>query len=495
MDEHPEQAIRQARAIQVDDELGLLLTSAVQAEVLVDAGRLAHDVCAIEEGVRTLQRLLATGNPRPDFSYCLARGLEAMAEIHEWTGPEWYLETMRLRGEARQRCRDAGASVEYPDLAAQAFTNLGVLLWGAHRWVEAYDAYQQALSRDPTNAVAALNSAKALLHSVERGIGDRSVLLAVARGHLGRAQELKSRLQQLAGVRAVTDLEDTLAKLPAAGQESPPPCLSELQGYERFVAENRLALSPTVEGLDTTLTRWDSLKIRSVTEPIGTDDRIPAIFAMFNVLKSDFLVSRFLSYWPTAEAIPDTAVYHDTLDYALYGTKTAALVAAQRTCIDMLDKLAVAASDYLGIPGAPHQIYFKSRWFGKTVRDSVPQWEPTVAAAIREGNHALVALSEISWDIVSGFLKIKQSWRNACTHRFMVLHDIAMGDSRKSEYVDHWPLDEFRAGLIESLQLARSALLYLVEMVAIEEAKRAARWRTGRLHVPDHHRIREEEGT
>lgn len=494
MDEDPEEAIRRARLIQVDDELGPLLTSIVQAGVLVEAGHLARNSPAIEEGVSTLRQLISTGSSRPDISYPLARGLGALAECCERTGSQWHLVTMRLRGEARQKYREAASFDQHPDFAARAFTNLGAQLWCAHRWVEAYDAYQQALSLDPDNAVAALNSGKALMHSVKRGIGDRSVLLAVARGHLERAQRLKDRLRELAGPRAVKDLEDTLAEIPPVRRQASPVCPSELQGYESFVARNRLALSPTVEGLDIKLPRWDSLKIPSVTEPIGTDDRMPALFAMFNVLKADFLVSRFLSYWPTAEAIPDTAVYHDTLDYALYGAKTAALGTAQRTCIDMLDKLAVAASDYFGIPGAPHQIYFKSRWFGQTVRDSLPQWEPTVASAIQGGNHALVALSEVSWDIVNGFLKVKQSWRNACTHRFAVLHDVAMGDSRQSKYIDHCALGEFEAGLVESLQLARSALLYFVEAVTIEEAKRTARWRTGRLHVPDHHRIRGEDG-
>ena len=65
-----------------------------------------------------------------------------------------------------------------------------------------------------------------------------------------------------------------------------------LKAYQRFVAKHRLALAPTIEGLDLAMSRWDSLRIESITEPINTEHGVPPLFAMFNVLKSDYLAAR-----------------------------------------------------------------------------------------------------------------------------------------------------------------------------------------------------------
>jgi hypothetical protein len=108
-------------------------------------------------------------------------------------------------------------------------------------------------------------------------------------------------------------------------------------------------LSPTIEGLNPSLKRWDSLVIQSFTEPVGEDCGIPPLFAMFNALKSDFLLARFLAYQSLSDEIPDSGFYSDTLDYAVYGVQSAMLTLAQRACMDILDKIATATNEYFFI--------------------------------------------------------------------------------------------------------------------------------------------------
>ena len=70
-----------------------------------------------------------------------------------------------------------------------------------------------------------------------------------------------------------------------------------------------------------------------------------------------------------------------------------------------------------------------------------------------------------------GALHQKKAFRHSSTHRFTVLHDIGCTPSRNSIHVEHSGVEEFKSLLIESLQLARAAILYFVEMIAINEVK------------------------
>ena len=63
--------------------------------------------------------------------------------------------------------------------------------------------------------------------------------------------------------------------------------------------------------------------------------------------------------------------------------------------------------------------------------------------------------------------------------------------SRESAQIEHCEIEEFKDQLIESLQLARAAVLYFVEMVSIAEKTHAAReGKTMPINVPSHHYIR-----
>jgi hypothetical protein len=70
-----------------------------------------------------------------------------------------------------------------------------------------------------------------------------------------------------------------------------------------------------------------------------------------------------------------------------------------------------------------------------------------------------------------GALHREKATRHSSTHRFTVLHDIDCKPSRNSIYVEHSDVEEFVSLLIRSLQLARAAILYFVDMIAINEAK------------------------
>jgi len=212
---------------------------------------------------------------------------------------------------------------------------------------------------------------------------------------------------------------------------------------------------------------------------------------MFNVLKSDFLAARYLAFKALSEKLSDSGFYSDTLDYAIYGVAPSMLSLAQRACIDVLDKIAVATTELLVIPGPQENVYFSNRWL--VAKKGQPlAWDTAIRSQIETGNTAVLALAELSLDIrEDGALHQKKAYRHASTHRFTVLHDIGCKPSRPSDCVEHCNLSDFKSHLIESLQLARAAIIYFVEMISIREAAhKRGKELVGVMNVPSHHWIR-----
>lgn len=489
VDSDPEHAIIEARALGPDRILDIRNTEAIKAGILIDAGNVVKNVEVVREGVEILQGLRDVYGTTADIRYCLGNGLNSLARLHTYTTPQWYLETAKPRHEAR--CLYS-SEVRSRAVSTQALTELASSLLMGWRFFEAYDCYLRALDLDPHNGVALTGAAKVLLYLVNDGIGNRDILLGVAAKHLKIAKENPDRIRKLAGVRAYQELLPLLETKITGGVL---PDLSSASDYQRFIAKHRLALTPTIEGLDLTITRWDSLRIESIIESIDTEHGVPPLFSMFNVLKSDYLAARFLAYSALNNELPESGKYSDTLDYAIYGIRPSMLTLAQRACMDILDKTAVATSEYLNLPGSSDSIYFKTRWFKKR-KDGEPWlWQQEIQQEIESGNTGLIALCEVAMDVAKdGFLNDKSKRRHASTHRFAVLHDFGEPRYRECKYITHYEEGDFTNQLIETLQLTRAVLFYFVETVRQREKRIAVDdSKCVRLTVPDHDWIRGEE--
>jgi len=491
IDQDPQSAIEGARALTFDEGPEGLKINALRAGILIDAGVVGNDVRAVDDGVAMVEHLLDCEPDRGDLKYYLANGLIAQADLVGHSGPEWYCETADLRREARRLFRVAEEGEAGSLVASQSLTNLGNALRRAYRFVEAYDCYLRALQSDPSNGVALTGAARILLWLANEGTGDRNVLLEVAARHLRTAREKPERISELAGEGAYKKLRELIETEIGGGE---PPDLSSANDYQRFVAKHRLALAPTIEGLDLSMARWDSLRIESITEPIDTGHGVPPVFAMFNVLKSDYLTARLLAHLALKGELIESGKYSDTLDYANYGIRCSLLTLAQRSCMDLLDKTAVAASEYLGLSGGKQTTFLK-RWLLKQKGGGALAWQSEVRDEIVLGNTALIALAEVSCDIATGgFLQAKRLMRHTSTHRFTVLHDFETSPSRECRLIDHYVVGDFEDQLVETLQLARAVLFYFVEMIKLREKRLSSDSPLkGSLVVPDHDWVRGEE--
>jgi tetratricopeptide (TPR) repeat protein len=490
VDADPVKAIAAVRTSTTFARLSKTNAQIIKSAIFIDAGSRIRSENAISEGCDILRKLAINAPKDHNLSYNLANGLIAKADVLPVKRPDWYLSTADLRREARRLFQKVADSNSSDEIKGRAVTNLGNSLYKANRWVEAYDNYFKALEFDPSNAVASTMAAKVLHMCIERRIGDQKVLQAIAAKHLKSAKVNIERLQELGGERAIQQFKTLLQQ---TDSDVPQVSFTASSKYEKFVFENRLALSPTIGGFAMSLKRWDNLKILSITEGLNKDFNIPPIFTMMNTLKGDFLAARRMAFDAIHHGPKDTGSYSDTLDYAVYGIRSSLLIFAQRACLDILDKIAVALTEYFELGDNKKSIYFHhSRWFTKQSKIVTKRsWHPNFLKSINNGNGAIIALAEMALDLEeNGFLCEQKELRRAGTHRFVVLHDIGKSPSRECPYIDHFNTEDFKQIILHSLRLARAAIIYFVELIAFEERARSKGLKAFPLVVSEHHKIR-----
>lgn len=500
LDADPSAAVLEARRLSEANNNWLLL----RASILCDAGIAAGDLAAVEESAVIFARLREVKADDGRLAYNLANALagQARLELARTSEPDWYLATSELRHRARAHFGDAAKRLvrDEPALASQALTNLGNGYDRACRWIEAFDSYEEARLAYPENGVAAGCAAQTLLRVASTGmLGHQPHLRDVGERLAAYARTHRDTVVRFAGLQVAETFDGLPSKVGPLADTRLPKRITE---YQRFVAEHRLLLSPILEGLGHEPTRWDDAHIATLTERADEGDAcVPPVFAVFNVMKADYLVARDLLFQATREmehhTRRDTGVYMDTLDYAVYGVAPSRLVLAQRAALDVLDKIAVAVNELLGVGLRPNAIHFASFW---RLSKKDPRWRPQLASAIGRGNVALIALSEIAADLSDadavhdvgpGVLNEHRKTRNAGTHRFVVLHDFGIGHSRPSTAIEHIDLVTFQDIAVRTLRLARAALLHFLEAVAYgERAKKGSGRLTADMLIRPHHEIR-----
>lgn len=487
----PKAAINYLKDIKPNKKIPNFYIKNLKASIFVDGGSIIKDKDTIENGIQIFRELFENDSGNASYAYNLANGLLSYSQVIDTRDNEWFLNTFKIRKEARKLYDLVGSSRTEASIKSQAMTNLGNIFLRSQRALEAYESYKEALEYDPENGIAATGAVKILFKYIQYGLGDIELLKNAAAKLIKQANINRNRIVEYSSQQALEELDEILnIEIETKNDEID----KDLSGYERFVYLHRLALSPAIESVDVSIKRWDSLRIESIIEPFSTDSTVPPIFTMFNTLKSEYLTARLLTYQAFETEVTESGYYSDTLDYANYGTKISILTLAQRACIDILDKIAIATSEYFNWDGNRRRINFYNRWFKKN-NGEIVNWADQILEEINKNNYTLIALTELSEDMgKDGFLEIKKELRNASTHRFVILHEGMLGDSRESDCIEHYVQDDFMYELISTLRTVRSALFYFVEMISINEfGKKKDGNLSAALWVPGHHHIRGDD--
>lgn len=352
-------------------------------------------------------------------------------------------------------------------LRGTALCNLANQLDDSGRWVEAYQIYVDALDADPTNGNAAGNAAELLRRRISSGRGQLGHYAAVHDAFLRQAHEHRVRTVELAGEATAQRWDDAPfleghGHLEHAGDP--------LNPYQQWIKDHRLALTFAVDGLGSDDPRWDSATIESLRV---TSADIPPIYASINVLKAEYLVSRRLAFsgeqklyeTPFGQNAEDTGVYVDTLDMAVYGEASSSLVLAQRSTLDILDKVAVAANEHFAIGDTPGSVTFRKFW----VKGNPPAIRSGLPIEVDRWIPSALCLTELAYDAQpDGLYASAQALRNAGTHRLV---NLSWGAPKTEANSAHVPVeaDYLVSAAHQSLTVARAAFLYLLDLVADKE--------------------------
>lgn len=414
---------------------------------------------------------------KPSLEYNIANGLSALNAIDRqaWRTAEPACPTGLLELKDRARLRrlralyaSVGSSAASADLRGRALCNLGNSLDHSGRWLEAYQAYVDALKADPTNGNAAGNAAELLRRRAALGRGLAGHYAAVYDHYRELAQRYRSRTVEVAG-EAVARRWDALLPSGSLGHHSHDG--DPLDEYQQWIKNHRLALAGAVEGLGSDEPRWDSALAEAVTVAPGEPDP-PLIFTSMNVLKAEYLVARRLAFEGESrlrkslfsQDPADTGTYADTLDMAIYGEPAAQLVLAQRATLDLLDKVAVAANEHFKTGVNPGGVKFPDYWRKResdVTREGIPLQPEQPSAA--------VALAELAFDMdPEGLYPEAKTLRNAGTHRLV---HVTQGDATGVTKLAHSSIDSetLIQATHQSLRVARSAFIYLIDLIHDQE--------------------------
>lgn len=458
--------------------------SSVMINLASDAGSIDDLKAGVEWATRVLDDDATPEILIPQAAYNRATGLAEIFGIEETdshephvrsSSPAYRLAHLDGLREARMLNRRVGSDLlAPPEVRGRALCNLGNVLDESGRWAEAYSAYSDALQADPTNGNAAGNIAELLRRRLGRRVDQRGHLAAVYDHYVAMAQSLRERTIELAGV-AADDRWDALELTGSRGHFRH--AGDQLDPYQRWIVRHRIALVASVEGLGSDSAQWDTASVAGVVR--AASEPVPGIFGALNVLKAEFLVARRLAFRGEqmhAESggrhhPDDPGLYTDTLDGAFYGEAPALLLLAQRSALDVLDKIAVTANEHFSSGLTPSRVEYSNYWKDPKTAHIRPQLEPG-----EDGLRSLLALAELAADLAEeGMYPHARLLRNAGTHRLVhTTNAEPTGPTRDTFSTVN--MHELHAATLEALQVVRAAYLYFVDLIdsQLDEASETA---------------------
>jgi len=367
------------------------------------------------------------------------------------------------------------------DFKKQVFVNYGNCLDTLGRGVEALNAYDSAIKIDKIFSMAIGNKAKALhffadisgqyrgaiyleAYQAINSIIDNQDLITI--GGLGAKKSFENELQKIEAL--FKDKNDLTKRLEHSKYSTIK--LSEFEKfYLDFCAKEKLFLNFHIHNNQCESAITDPIFISLITK-IEDNDTFYQLAKYINQIKEDYATARLLLVQSQFkredfDSISRRTTFVNTLDYSQFNLYFGLLKSAFKEAYNILDKIAVFINDYYKLGLSEDRIYFTSIWYCnncKKIRDEI----------LKSKNISLYALYDIYQDFKSDHYKNIQNIRNASTHRKLVIFDSMLTDWDKKDDKHNIGYDTMLNETINLLRLTKSAIIYLINFVNIEENKK-----------------------
>lgn len=418
----------------------------------------------------------------------------------EWENPSAEKEIASFR----RAITASGISLLPPHRVCQARTNLGNCYSTIGRFVEAVDAWNDALTVNPRFGMARGNLGNGLW-SYARMLyddGHRNVLARRAWQFLDPAR-LEGLEAGAAGLFALsrTAIEKRIsAKILREeidlNQWSLGASIEEI-GYRRWCLSARLFLNPLNDLGPYTIAARDVLTAPSIVTGL---DEGPRFHGFFNQLKQEYVSARWLVYeaLELADLRPhfsdrDVLLYN-TLDYPAYSLATEKLRLGFRALYSCFDKIAFFLNAYLQLGIPEKRVSFRNLWYEQEERKNGVRAE----FKARE-NLPLRGLFWLGKDLYEDSVDFRAAMdpeaeqlneiRNHLEHKYLKLHDDLWSNDRSTRiFVDDLARSmqrgQFASMTMRLLSLTRAAIMYLSFGVHREERLRAQAAPQERITLP-----------
>ena len=373
------------------------------------------------------------------------------------------------------------------DFKKQVFVNYGNCLDALGRVVEAIIAYDNAIIIDNKFSMAIGNRSKALCFFADisgkyraaiyleayqsiKSIIDNPDLIAI--GGLGVKKSFENELKK---IESYFKDKKVLTKKLAHSKYSTTK-LSEFEIYYlEICSKNNLFLNFHIHDIQCESAITDPIFISLITK-IKENNTFYQLAKYINQIKEDYAIARLLLVQSQfrredIDRISRRTTYVNTLDYSQFNLYFGLLKSAFKEAYNILDKIAVFINDYYKLGLTEDKIYFTSIWQkNNKIRDEI----------LKSKNISLYALYDIYQDFKSGHYKNIQNIRNASTHKKLVIFDSVLTDWDKKDDKCNIGYNTMLNETINLLRLTKSAIIYLINFVNIEENKK----RSNKLIIP-----------
>lgn len=242
--------------------------------------------------------------------------------------------------------------------------------------------------------------------------------------------------------------------------------------YNQWVNENWLRLNSYNDiNPHSTIAQDDSLYFNGVFSPKQDPDFGYRVFSLLNEIKQEYVSARYMLYKYFMESgethFSDKGVrLSDNADYSNYSYHIEVAKSSFRALYSLLDKIAYALNDYLGLGVSSNSVSFNDIWYSnktkRTLRKEITN---------QESVYSLAGLFFIRNDIYGGneeylqdenTLRLK-SVRNAMEHRAIIVTDDGMFDD--SDIALRMSRKDFEKTSMTLIRTVRQAIFCFVNMV------------------------------